>query len=190
MRHVPIVLEQDGKSEHSYDIFSRLLRDRIILLNSDFDDALAATVVAQLLFLNAEDPEAEIQMYINSPGGSVMSGLAIMDTINLIQAPVKMIAMGLAASMGAFLLSCGAKGKRFATPEVRIMIHQVSAGSKGTCADMEITMEEVKYLNNRLAEILAKNCGKTVAQLKKAMNRDNWMSATQAKEFGLIDHIL
>ena len=190
MRHVPIVLENDGKNERSYDIYSRLLRDRIILINSEFDEHLSATVCAQLMFLNAEDPEAEITIYINSGGGHVMDGLAIMDTMNLIQAPVKTVAMGLAASMGAFLLSCGAKGKRSATPECRIMIHQVSAGSKGTCKDMAIEMKEVDFLNTRLAAIMAKNSGKTVAQLKKAMDRNFWMSSEEAKEFGLIDEVL
>jgi len=188
MRHVPIVLENEGQHERSYDIYSRLLRDRIILINSEFDEHLSATVCAQLMFLNAEDPEAEITVYINSGGGHVMDGLAIMDTMNLIQAPVKTVAMGLAASMGAFLLSCGKK--RCATPECRIMIHQVSAGSRGTCADMAIEMKEVEYLNTRLATIMAKNSGKTVAQLKKAMDRNNWMSAKEAKEFGLIDEVL
>jgi ATP-dependent Clp protease protease subunit len=187
---VPIVLENDGKSEHSYDIFSRLLRDRIILINSDFDDGLAATVVAQLLFLNAEDPDAEIQMYINSPGGSVLSGLAIMDTINIIQAPVKMVAMGLAASMGAFLLSCGAKGRRYATKEARIMIHQVSSGARGTVTDMVISMKETEFINERLMAILAANCGKTAKQIKKLADRDLWLSAEEAKEFGLIDEIM
>ena len=190
MNYVPIVIEQSGRGERSFDIFSRLLRDRIIFIGSDFQDNMSSTIVAQLLFLAAEDEKKDIYIYINSPGGVVTSGLAIYDTINYIKNDVVTICMGQACSMGAFILSSGTKGKRYALPEARVMAHQISAGSGGTTIDMMIQMEEIKRLNTRLHEIMAGNCGKEVDQVVKDLSRDLWMTAQEALEYGLIDRVI
>ena len=189
MTLVPMVVEQDGRGERAYDIFSRLLKDRIIMLGTDFHDAMASTVVAQLLFLASED-DSPIYLYINSPGGVVTSGLAIRDTMNYIKPEVHTICMGQACSMGSFLLSCGTKGQRAALPEARIMCHQVSAGTRGTAMDMEIQMKETIRINDRLHEIMAENCGKSAEELKEDFSRDRWMTAEEAKEYGLIDKVI
>lgn len=186
---VPMVVEQDGRNERAFDIYSRLLRDRIIFIGSDFQDHMSSLVVAQLLYL-ASESDKPISIYINSPGGVVTSGLAIRDTMNFIKPEVHTICMGQACSMGAFLLSCGAKGKRAALPEARIMIHQVSAGAQGTAMDMQIQMEEILRLNKRLHEIMAENSGRTTEELLETCSRDRWLTAQEALDFGLIDKII
>ncbi len=187
---VPTVIEQEGAGERAYDIFSRLLKDRIIFVDGVVEDGMADLVVAQLLFLESVDPEADINMYINSPGGSVTAGLAIYDTMNYIQPDVRTICMGQAASMGAVLLSNGAKGKRFSLPSARIMIHQVSGGAEGQVKDMKIQVEEAERLNQMLAEGFADKAGVPVEKILEAMDRDNFMSPTEALEFGLIDKVI
>ena len=182
MSLVPYVVEQTSRGERSYDIFSRLLNDRIIFLGEE--------VVAQLLYLEAQDPDKDIQLYINSPGGSVTAGMAIYDTMQYIKCDVSTICVGMAASMGAFLLSCGAKGKRIALPNAEVMIHQPSAGTQGKVTDMEIDVEHFLKIKQRINKILADNTGKTPEQIKSDSERDNWMTAEEAKEYGLIDKVI
>ena len=187
---VPYVVENTGKGERSYDIYSRLLEDRVIFLTGEINDAVADTVVAQLIYLEAKDPNKDICLYINSPGGSVTAGLAIYDTMNYIKCDVSTICIGLAASMGAFLLSSGAKGKRYALPNSEIMIHQPLGGAQGQASDIKIQAEHIIKTKYRLNKILAENSGKPIEQVEKDTDRDNYLSAEQAKEYGLIDEIL
>lgn len=187
---VPNVIEETTKGERAYDIYSRLLKDRIIFLGEDVNPHTANLVVAQMLFLAHEDPKKDIKLYINSPGGSVYDGLAIIDTMNFIEPDVSTIGIGLQASMGSMLLSCGAKGKRFILPNSRVMIHQPSSGTEGKITDQEIALREGVYLKKRLAEIFAKNTGKDLKTVEKDMDRDNWMSAEEAKEYGIVDEIV
>ena len=184
---VPYVIEQTGHGERSYDIFSRLLNDRIIMLTGEVNDAMASVVVAQLLYLEGQDPEKDISVYINSPGGSVTSGLAIYDTMQYIRCDVSTICMGMAASMGAFLLSAGTKGKRFALPNSDIMIHQPSGGAQGQVTDINIHAQHILDIKKRLNEILAKNTGQPLEVIQRDTERDNFMSAQEAVELGLID---
>lgn len=188
--YVPVVVEKTGRGERSYDIYSRLLKDRIIMLSGEINDDVASSVVAQMLFLEAEDPEKDIYFYINSPGGIVTSGLSIYDTMNYIKPDVATICIGQAASMGAFLLSCGAKDKRFALPNSRIMIHQPLGGAQGQATDIEIQTREILRIKDILNTILAKNTGQKVAKIAKDTDRDFFMSALEAKEYGLIDKVL
>lgn len=190
MSLVPYVVEQTGKGERSYDIYSRLLKDRIIFLGEEVTDVSANIVVAQLLFLEAEDPGKDIQLYINSPGGSVTAGMAIYDTMNYIKSDVSTICIGMAASMGAFLLSGGTKGKRFALPNAEIMIHQPSGGSRGMASDMKIVADQILKTKQKLNEILAKNTGKPIDVIERDTDRDNYMTAQEALEYGLIDSII
>ena len=190
MSYIPYVVEQTGRGERSYDIYSRLLKDRIIMLSGEVNDQVASTVVAQLLFLEAQDPDKDIYFYINSPGGVITSGLAMFDTMNYIKPDVVTICIGQAASMGAFLLSSGAKGKRYALPNARIMIHQPSGGAQGQSTDIQIQAEEIQRLKDTLNEIMAENCGKTAKELEKDTERDNFMSSKEAMEYGLIDKVL
>ena len=187
---VPMVLEQTARGERSYDIYSRLLRDRVILLEGEVHDSMANLIVAQLLYLESEDSENDISLYINSPGGSVTAGLAILDTMDFIKCDVSTIAIGSVCSMGSLLASSGTKGKRFILPRARHMIHSVSGGSRGTVWDAEIQMEEMVRLNNLLTEVYANNTGKTVEELKTAMSRDNYLNAEASVEFGLADKVL
>lgn len=187
---VPTVVEETNRGERAYDIYSRLLRERVVFLGDEVNSATANIVVAQLLHLAFEDPKKDIKLYINSPGGSVYDGLAIIDTMNYIEPDVQTIGIGLQASMGAMLLSAGAKGKRYVLPNSRIMIHQPSSGTQGKITDQEIALKEGIYLKQKLAEMLAKNTGKDVKQVIKDMDRDNWMSAEEAKTYGLIDEVL
>ena len=187
---IPTVVEQTGRGERAYDIYSRLLKERIIFLTGPVEDAMASTVCAQLLFLEAENPNKEIALYINSPGGVVTAGLSILDTMNYIKCPVSTIVMGQAASMASLLLCCGAKGKRFALPNSRIMIHQPSGGFQGQAADIEIHAKEILDLRQRLNQIYAKATGKKLSEIEKAMERDNFMTPEEAKSFGLIDKII
>lgn len=187
---VPYVVEQTSKGERSYDIYSRLLEDRVIFLTGEINDAVADTVVAQLIFLEAKDPNKDICLYINSPGGSVTAGLAIYDTMNYIKCDVSTICIGLAASMGAFLLSSGAKGKRYALPNSEIMIHQPLGGAQGQASDIKIQAEHILRTKHRLNNILALNTGKPIEQVERDTDRDNYLSAKEAKEYGLIDEIL
>ncbi len=189
MTTVPFVYEKTGKGDKSYDLFSRLLRDRIILLTGEIDDDSANVVVAQLLFLEAQDPEKDIYLYINSPGGVVTSGLSIYDTMNYIRPDVSTICLGQAASMGAFLLCSGAKGKRFALPNSRIMIHQPLGGARGQATDIEIQANEIGRLKKLLNEIMAKNTGQKLAQIEKDTDRDFFMSAAEAVKYGLVDSV-
>ena len=190
MSLVPYVVEQTARGERSYDIFSRLLNDRIIVLSEDVNSASASVIVAQLLYLEGQDPEKDIYFYINSPGGSISDGMAIHDTMNYIKCDVSTICVGLAASMGAFLLSSGAKGKRIALPNAEIMIHQPSAGTQGKVTDMESDVEHFLRIKQRLNKILAENTGKTPEQVKLDSERDHWMTADEAKNYGLIDEVL
>lgn len=190
MALVPYVVEQTGQGERSYDIYSRLLKDRIIFLGEEVTDVSANIVVAQLLFLEAEDPGKDIQLYINSPGGSVTAGMAIYDTMNYIKSDVSTICIGMAASMGAFLLSGGTKGKRFALPNAEIMIHQPSGGSRGMASDMKIVADQILKTKQKLNEILAKNTGKPIDVIERDTDRDNYMTAQEALEYGLIDSII
>jgi ATP-dependent Clp protease protease subunit len=185
-----MVLEQTSKGERSYDIYSRLLRDRIIMLHTDVNEQSASVIVAQLLFLEAENPDKDINFYINSPGGSVIAGLSILDTMNFIKCPVSTIVMGQAASMGSLLASSGTKGKRFMLPSARHMIHQVSSGTRGTAIDMKIALEETLALNKYLTEIYVKNTGQTFDKLEHDMSRDKFMSATESVQYGLADKII
>ena len=187
---VPTVVEETNRGERAYDIYSRLLKQRVVFLGDEVNSATANIVVAQLLHLAFEDPKKDIKLYINSPGGSVYDGLAIIDTMNYIEPDVQTIGIGLQASMGAMLLSAGAKGKRYVLPNSRIMIHQPSSGTQGKITDQEIALKEGIYLKQKLAEMLAKNTGKDVKQVIKDMDRDNWMSAEEAKTYGLIDEVL
>jgi ATP-dependent Clp protease, proteolytic subunit ClpP len=187
---VPNVIEETNKGERAYDIYSRLLKDRIIFLGEDVNSHTANLVVAQLLFLAHEDPKKDIKLYINSPGGSVYDGLAIIDTMNFIKPDVETIGIGLQASMGAMLLSCGAKGKRYILPNSRVMIHQPSSGTEGKITDQEIALKEGIFLKKRLAEIFAKNTGKDIKTVERDMDRDNWMSAEEALKYGIVDEIV
>ena len=189
MALVPYVIEQSSR-ERSYDIFSRLLNDRIIVLSDEVNDATASLVVAQLLYLEGQDPEKDISLYINSPGGSVTAGFAIYDTMQYIKCDVSTICMGMAASMGAFLLSSGAKGKRFALPNSEIMIHQPSGGAQGQATEIEITAKQILKIRERLNKILADNTGKPIDIIAKDTERDNFMSADEALDYGLVDKIL
>jgi len=186
---VPMVVEQTSKGERSYDIFSRLLNDRIIFLSDEVNDATASLVVAQLLFLEAQDPDKDISFYINSPGGSVTAGMAIYDTMNYIKCDVSTICIGMAASMGAFLLSAGTKGKRIALPNSEIMIHQPLGGAKGQATDIKIQADLILRTRDNLNRILAENTGKSIEEIARDTERDNFMTAQQALEYGLIDKI-
>ena len=190
MALVPYVIEQSSRGERSYDIFSRLSNDRIIVLSDEVNDATASLVVAQLLYLEGQDPEKDISLYINSPGGSVTAGFAIYDTMQYIKCDVSTICMGMAASMGAFLLSSGAKGKRFALPNSEIMIHQPSGGAQGQATEIEITAKQILKIRERLNKILADNTGKPIDIIAKDTERDNFMSADEALDYGLVDKIL
>lgn len=190
MSLVPYVIEQTSKGERSYDIFSRLLKDRIIFLGEEVNETTASLVVAQLLFLESEDPEKDIQLYINSPGGSVTAGLAIYDTMKYIKCDVSTICIGMAASMGAFLLAGGTKGKRFALPNAEIMIHQPLGGAKGQATEIQIAAEHILKTKKRLNEMLAENTGKPYDVIEKDTDRDNFMSADEAMEYGLIDMVI
>ena len=187
---VPMVVEQTNRGERSYDIFSRLLNDRVIFLSDQVNDTTASLVVAQMLFLEAQDPDKDISFYINSPGGSVSAGMAIYDTMNFIKCDVSTICIGMAASMGAFLLSAGTKGKRFALPHSEIMIHQPLGGAKGQATDIEIQAKQILRIKATLNEILAQNTGKPIEIIEKDTDRDNYMTAEEALEYGLIDKIL
>lgn len=187
---VPMVIEQSGRGERAYDIYSRLLKERVIFLVGPVNDHTANLVVAQMLFLESENPDKDISLYINSPGGSVSAGLAIYDTMQFIKPDVSTLCTGLAASMGAFLLAAGAKGKRFSLPNSRIMIHQPLGGAQGQAADIEIQAREILYLRERLNTILAEKTGQSIEQIAKDTDRDNFMSAEQAAEYGMIDKVL
>ena len=187
---VPTVVEETNRGERAYDIYSRLLNDRIIFVGEEINPHTANLIVAQLLFLAHEDPKKDIKLYINSPGGSVHDGLAIIDTMNFIEPDIQTIGIGLQASMGAMLLSCGTKGKRFLLPNARVMIHQPSSGTEGKITDQEIALREGSTLKKILIDILAKNTGKKPEQVERDMDRDNWMSATEAKNYGIVDKII
>lgn len=190
MSYIPYVVEKTGRGERSYDIYSRLLKDRIIMLSGEINDQVASSIVAQLLFLEAEDPEKDIYLYINSPGGVITSGFSIYDTMNYIKPDICTICIGQAASMGAFLLSCGEKGKRFALPNARIMIHQPLGGAQGQATDIEIQAKEILRLKGILNKILSSNTGQTLKKIEKDTERDFFMSSSEAKEYGLIDKVL
>lgn len=190
MSYIPYVVEQSGRGERSYDIYSRLLKDRIIMLSGEINDAVASTVVAQLLFLEAQDPEKDIYLYINSPGGVITSGMSIFDTMNYIRCDVNTICIGQAASMGAFLLSSGVKGKRYSLPHSRIMIHQPLGGAQGQATDIAIQAEEILKIRDILNSLIAKQTGKSVKTIAKDVERDNFMSADAAKAYGLIDEVI
>ena len=187
---VPMVVEQTSRGERSYDIFSRLLNDRVIFLSDEVNDTTASLVVAQMLFLEAQDPDKDISFYINSPGGSVSAGMAIYDTMNFIKCDVSTICIGMAASMGAFLLSAGTKGKRFALPHSEIMIHQPLGGARGQATDIEIQAKQILRIKETLNKILAQNTGKPLEVIEKDTDRDNYMTAEEALDYGLIDKIL
>ena len=190
MSLVPYVVEQTSRGERSYDIFSRLLNDRIIMLSEEVNDTTASLIVAQMLYLEGQDPDKDIQFYINSPGGSVTAGMAIYDTMQYIKCDVSTICVGLAASMGAFLLSSGAKGKRIALPNAEIMIHQPSAGTQGQITDMAIHLKRLETIKERMNRILAENTGKSYEEVVAACERDNFMSAEEAAQYGLIDKVI
>ena len=190
MSLVPMVVEQSNRGERSYDIYSRLLKDRIIFLGEEVNDVTASLVVAQLLFLAAEDPDKDINLYINSPGGSVTAGMAIYDTMQYIKPDVSTICIGMAASMGAFLLAGGAKGKRYALPNAEVMIHQPSGGARGQATDIRIHAENILRTKAKLNQILAENTGKPVEEVERDSERDNFMSAEEAKAYGLIDAVI
>ena len=190
MSYIPYVVEKTGRGERSYDIYSRLLKDRIVMLSGEVNDQVASTIVAQFLFLEAEDPEKDIYFYINSPGGVVTAGMAIFDTMNYIRPNVATICIGQAASMGAFLLSSGEKGKRYALPHARIMIHQPLGGAQGQASDIAIQAEEILRMKAELNAILAKNTGQTIKKLEKDTDRDNFLSAQEAFEYGIVDEVL
>jgi ATP-dependent Clp protease protease subunit len=187
---VPMVVEQSGRGERSYDIYSRLLKERIIFLSTEFNDEMASLIVAQLLFLESEDPEKDICMYINSPGGVVTSAFAIYDTMQFIKPDVVTICTGQACSAGSFILTAGAKGKRFALPNARVMIHQPSGGFRGQATDAEIHLNEMLSMKKRLNELYSYHTGKPIEEIHTNMERDNFMSATKARDFGLIDHVV
>ena len=190
MSFIPYVVEQSSRGERSYDIFSRLLNDRIIFLSEEVNDTTASLIVAQLLYLEAQDPDKDIQFYINSPGGSVTAGMAIYDTMKYIKCDVATICVGMAASMGAFLLSAGTKGKRMALPNAEIMIHQPSAGTQGQITDMAIHLKRLQIIKERMNKIMAENTGNSIEVVTDACERDNFMSADEAQAFGLIDRVL
>ncbi|MBQ6543486.1 MAG: ATP-dependent Clp endopeptidase proteolytic subunit ClpP [Clostridia bacterium] len=190
MALVPYVIEQTGHGERSYDIFSRLLNDRIVLLSDEVNDATASVVVAQLLYLESQDPDKDIYLYINSPGGSVTAGMAIYDTMQYIKCDVSTICMGMAASMGAFLLSSGAKGKRLALPNSEVMIHQPLGGMQGQASDMKIAADHILRTKEKLNRILAENTGKSIDEIAVDTDRDNWLTAEQAMEYGLVDKVI
>ena len=190
MSLVPYVVEQTNRGERSYDIFSRLLNDRIIILSEEVNDANAALIVAQLLYLEAQDPDKDIQFYINCPGGAVTAGMAIYDTMQYIKADVSTICIGMAASMAAFLLSAGAKGKRMALPNAEIMIHQPAAGTQGKVTDMAIDVERFLRIKKHMNQILADNTGRTVEEIQRDTERDHWFTADEAKEYGLVDQVI
>ena len=187
---VPTVVEQTGRGERAFDIYSRLLKERIVFLTGQVNDEVASLICAQLLFLEAENPKKEISFYINSPGGVVTSGLAILDTMNYIKCPVSTVVMGQAASMGSLLLCCGAKGRRFALPNARVMIHQPSGGFQGQATDIEIHAREILAIKARLNQIYVEQTGQKLSVIEKAMERDNFMTAEEAKKFGLIDEVI
>ena len=190
MSYIPVVVEQTGRGERSYDIYSRLLKDRIIMLSGEVNDAVASTIVAQLLFLEAEDPEKDIYLYINSPGGVVTSGMSIFDTMNYIKPDICTICIGQAASMGAFLLSAGQKGKRFALPHSRIMIHQPLGGAQGQATDIAIQAKEILRIKELLNQLLSEQTGQDIKTVEKDTERDNFMSAEEALQYGLIDKVI
>ena len=190
MALVPMVVEQTNRGERSYDIYSRLLKDRIIFASGEVNDTMADLIVAQLLFLEAEDPNKDIQLYINSPGGSVSAGFAIYDTMNYIKPDVSTICIGMAASMGAFLLASGAKGKRFALPNSDIMIHQPSGGAQGQASDIQINAEKILKIRKKLNEILAERTGQDLEKIERDTDRDYWLSSEEAKKYGLIDKVI
>ena len=190
MSYIPYVVEKTGRGERSYDIYSRLLKDRIVMLSGEVNDQVASTIVAQFLFLEAEDPEKDIFFYINSPGGVVTAGMAIFDTMNYIRPDVATICIGQAASMGAFLLSSGEKGKRYALPHSRVMIHQPLGGAQGQASDIAIQAEEILRMKKELNGILAKNTGQSIKRIEKDTDRDNFMSASECVEYGMIDKVL
>jgi len=190
MALVPYVVEQTSKGERSYDIYSRLLEDRIVFLGEEVNETTASLVVAQLLFLEAQDPEKDIHLYINSPGGSVTAGMAIYDTMQYIKCDVSTICIGMAASMGAFLLSGGAKGKRMALPNAEIMIHQPLGGTQGQATEIEIAAKHILKTKEKLNRMMAENTGRSFEEISAATDRDNWMSADEAKEYGLIDQVI
>jgi ATP-dependent Clp protease protease subunit len=190
MSYIPYVIEKTGRGERSYDIYSRLLKDRIIMLSGEVNDQVASTIVAQLLFLEAEDPEKDIYFYINSPGGVVTAGMSIYDTMNYIKPDVSTICIGQAASMGAFLLSSGAKGKRYSLPNSRIMIHQPLGGAQGQATDIQIQAKEIQRMKDDLNAILAANTGQKVEKVTEDTDRDNFMSAEEAKKYGMIDEVI
>jgi ATP-dependent Clp protease protease subunit len=189
MNLVPMVVEQSSRGERAFDIFSRLLRERVIFLNGPIDDGVSALVCAQLLFLEAENPKKQIDLYINSPGGVVSSGLAIYDTMQYIRSPVSTFCMGMAASMGSFLLMAGEAGKRIALPNARIMLHQPSGGFRGQASDIERHAEDIIATKRRLNELYAKHCGRTYEEVEKTLDRDHFMSAEEAKTWGIVDHV-
>ena len=188
--YTPYVIERSSRGERTYDVFSRLLMDRIIFLGTPINDDVANVVIAQLLFLEADNPERDIHIYINSPGGSVSAGMAIYDTMQFLKSPVNTNCMGLAASMGSFLLAAGRPGKRSALPHSRIMIHQPSGGTQGTASDIEIQAREILYLRGKMNELMAKHTGRPVEQIERDIDRDRFMSAEDAKEYGIIDNIV
>ncbi|MDQ0178317.1 ATP-dependent Clp endopeptidase proteolytic subunit ClpP [Bacillus chungangensis] len=190
MHLIPTVIEQTNRGERAYDIYSRLLKDRIIMLGSAIDDTVANSIVAQLLFLQAEDPEKDISIYINSPGGSITAGMAIYDTIQLIKPDVQTICIGMAASMGAFLLAAGKSGKRYALPNSEVMIHQPLGGAQGQATEIEIAAKRILFLRDKLNHILADRTGQPLEVIQRDTDRDNFMTAEKAKEYGLIDHIM
>ena len=190
MSLVPYVVEQTSRGERSYDIFSRLLNDRIIILSEEVNDTTASLIIAQMLYLEAQDPDKDIQFYINSPGGVITSGLAIYDTMQYIKCDVSTICIGMAASMGAFLLSAGAKGKRMALPNAEIMIHQPSGGAQGQATDIQIMAQRIQSMKQKLNEILAANTGKPIEQIAADTERDHFMTAEEAREYGLIDKVI
>jgi ATP-dependent Clp protease protease subunit len=187
---MPFVVEQTHRGERSYDIYSRLLKDRIVFLGTPVDDDVANVIIAQLLFLESEDPDKDVSLYINSPGGVVSAGMAIFDTMQYIKPQVSTICLGQAASMGAFLLAGGAPGKRFALPNARVMIHQPSGGAGGQATDIEIAARQILLLKKRLNELLAKNCKQPLERIEKDVERDYWMSAAESKDYGLIDEVI
>ena len=188
--YTPYVIERSSRGERTYDVFSRLLMDRIIFLGTPINDDVANVVIAQLLFLEADNPERDIHIYINSPGGSVSAGMAIYDTMQFLKSPVNTNCMGLAASMGSFLLAAGRPGKRSALPHARVMIHQPSGGTQGTAADIEIQAREILYLRAKMNELMAKHTGRPVEQIERDMDRDRFMSADEAKAYGIIDNVI
>ena len=187
MLYPPYIIERSSRGERTYDIFSRLLMDRIVFLGAPINDEVANIIIAQLLFLDADNPEKDVYMYINSPGGIVSSGMAIYDTMQHLRAPINTICMGMAASMGSFLLAAGRKGKRSALPHARIMIHQPSGGTQGAAADIEIQAREILYLRNKMNELYAFHTGQSIEQIEKDMDRDRYMSAEEAKTYGILD---